>query len=117
MTHSNEQSFSRRNWLGLISTASVGAGLLAQKALGADSSVNSTADNKDLGVRTSNIRDFVAKGDGSTLDPAGGQAGIGACTKDQGGTVLVPPRAFGVGRGEIKSNVPLHSAAQAKLLG
>ncbi len=43
-------------------------------------------DDLSLGARIYNIRDFGAKGDGSTLDTAAVQAAIDACNKDQGGT-------------------------------
>jgi hypothetical protein len=71
----------------------------------------------NLGTRIYNIRDFGAKGDGSTLDTTAVQAAIDACHRDQGGTVLVPGGVFVVGTVEIKSNVTLHVAAGGKLLG
>src|SRR6185295_10874787 len=111
MTHNSP--LSRRRWLGLFSTASVGSGLLARNALGAEPA----ALEKDSGARTCNIRDFGAKGDGTTLDTAAVQAAIDACHKDQGGTVLVPAGVFVIGTVEIKSNVTLHIAADGKLLG
>ncbi|MGC4051307.1 MAG: glycosyl hydrolase family 28-related protein [Paludibaculum sp.] len=46
--------------------------------------------NNTLGAKIYNIRDFGAKGDGTTLDTAAVQAAIDACNRDQGGTVLVP---------------------------
>ncbi len=69
------------------------------------------------GSRTYNIRDYGAKGDGSTLDTAAVQAAIDACTKDQGGAVLVPAGDFLVGTLELKSNVTLHLSAGGRLLG
>jgi polygalacturonase len=107
MTHSTEP-LSRRNWLGIVSTASVGAGLLATSGKAAEPS--SSSDNT-LGARVYNIRDFGAKGDGTTLDTAAVQAAIDACNKDQGGTVLVPAGVFVIGSVELKSNVTLHVAA------
>jgi hypothetical protein len=104
---------SRRNWLGVISTASVGAGLLATTTVKA---ADASSEN-DLGARVYNIRDFGAKGDGTTLDTAAVQAALDACHKDQGGTVLVPAGTFVIGTVEIKSNVTLHIAADGKLLG
>jgi polygalacturonase len=110
----NEQPLSRRNWLGIVSTASVGAGLLATNAKAAEPTAS--PDNS-LGARVYNIRDFGAKGDGTTLDTAALQAALDACHKDHGGTVLVPAGVFVIGTVEIKSNVTLHIAAGGKLLG
>jgi polygalacturonase len=76
-----------------------------------------TPGTTDLGARVYNIRNFGAKGDGATLDTPAVQAAIDACTKDQGGTVLVPAGVFVIGTVEIKSNVTLHIAAQGKLMG
>ncbi|MGB7189666.1 MAG: glycosyl hydrolase family 28-related protein, partial [Acidobacteriaceae bacterium] len=70
-----------------------------------------------LGARVYNIRDFGAKGDGATLDTAALQAAIDSCNRDGGGTVLVPAGTFLIGTTEIKSNVTLHLAASATLLG
>src|SRR3954467_14056044 len=115
MTDSTEP-LSRRNWLGIISTASVGAGLLGSTAKVADTSAAAAPENT-LGTRVYNIRDFGAKGDGQTLDTVALQSAIDACNKDQGGTVLVPAGTFVIGTVEMKSNVTLHIAADGKLLG
>jgi polygalacturonase len=64
-----------------------------------------------------NVRDFGAKGDGVTLDTAAVQAAIDACHRDRGGTIIVPASTFVIGTVELKSNVTLHLAANAKLLG
>lgn len=106
---------SRRNWLGILSTASVGAGLLATASQGAEASPSSPENN--LGTRVYNVRDFGAKGDGQSLDTAAVQAAIDACNKDQGGTVLVPAGTFVIGTVELKSNVTLYISAGGKLLG
>ena len=111
----NEQSLTRRHWLGLVSTASVGAGLLTNTTKAAEPLTPSPENN--LGARVYNIRDFGAKGDGATLDTAALQAAIDACNKDHGGTVLVPAGVFVIGTVEMKSNVTLHIAAGGKLLG
>lgn len=113
MNNSNEP-LSRRNWLGIVSTASVGAGLLVTNAKAAEPS---TSPENNLGARIYNIRDYGAKGDGTTLDTAAVQAAIDACNKDHGGTVLVPAGVFVIGTVEIKSNVTLHISAGGKLLG
>jgi polygalacturonase len=71
----------------------------------------------DLGARVYNIRTFGAKGDGKALDTVALQAAIDACTRDGGGTVLVPAGVFQIGTIELKSNVTLRIAAGGKLLG
>ena len=71
----------------------------------------------NLGARVYNIRDFGAKGDGKALDTTALQSAIDACTRDGGGTVLVPAGIFQIGTTELKSNVTLHIAAGATLLG
>lgn len=104
---------SRRNWLGLASAASLSAGVIeAQSAATAGGTPSATN-----GTRIYNIVDFGAKGDGKALDTQAIQAAIDACTRDQGGTVLVPAGAFVIGTVEMKSNVTLHIVAQGKLLG
>ncbi|TDX02040.1 glycoside hydrolase family 28 protein [Dinghuibacter silviterrae] len=75
------------------------------------------ASDNALGARLYNIRDFGAKGDGTSLDTKALQAAIDACTRDLGGTVLVPAGRFVIGTVELKSNVTLHLAAQATLVG
>src|SRR6266700_877725 len=111
---------SRREWLKQMSVpvvaASVGSGLVGTAISSAQTGRATNHDNT-LGVRIYNIRDYGAKGDGSTLDTGAVQAAIDECTKDQGGTVLVPAGVFVIGTIELKSNVTLHLAAQGKLLG
>lgn len=114
MANSNRE-FSRRNCLGLFSTALVSSGFLAPAP--ATARERSSELDSTFGVRTYNVRDFDAKGDGQTLDTAALQAAIDACNKAQGGTVLIPAGVFVIGTIEMKSNVTLHLAAQAKLLG
>jgi hypothetical protein len=109
----------RRKWLGQLplpaiaamTMGSIGAREMHAQATGAASSAN------DLGARVYNIRDYGAKGNGTTLDTAALQAAIDACTHDGGGTVLVPAGTFQIGTVELKSNVTLHIAASGKLLG
>lgn len=137
----NNERLSRRNWLGLATTASIGSAFLAtpSKVIGAtpkdtpDTGQHHTGKpatgklttgnhdtdqpDKNTGARIYNIRDFGAKGDGQTLDTAAVQAAIDACNKDQGGTVLVPAGVFVIGTIEMKSNVTLHIVAQGTLLG
>ncbi len=112
MTDQTHEPLSRRNWLGIVSTASVGAGLLATNSKAAESSLESS-----LGARVYNIRDFGAKGDGQSLDTAALQSAIDACANEKGGTVLVPAGTFVIGTVQIKSNVTLHVSAGGTLLG
>lgn len=115
MTDLKNRILSRRALMGTAAIASLGSSLVA-KGLGQESSSSATSGH-DLGTRTYNIRDFGAKGDGVSLDTAAVQEAIDACTKDQGGTVLVPAGVFVIGTIEMKSNVTLRIAAQGKLLG
>jgi len=71
----------------------------------------------DLGARVYNVRTYGAKGDGKTLDTAAIQTAIDTCTRERGGTVLIPAGDFVVGTVELKSNVTLHLAAAGRLLG
>jgi hypothetical protein len=112
MTDSRDALFTRRRLIKLAAATSVGTGF-AMRTSAEDSGQGA----RDSGARTYNIRDFGAKGDGVTLDTAALQAAIDACTKDRGGTVLVPAGVFVIGTVEIKSNVTLRIAAQGKLLG
>jgi len=97
-------------------------------SLGATIALRAGADNStpqkvvrtphnEFGTRTYNIRDFGAKGDGKAVDTAALQAAIDACHQEQGGTVLVPAGTFVIGTTELKTNVTLHLAAGATLLG
>jgi hypothetical protein len=63
------------------------------------------------------VVDFGAIGDGTTLNTTSIQAAIDACTQAGGGTVLIPAGDFLTGTIELKDNVELHLAAQARLLG
>jgi hypothetical protein len=110
----------RRQWLGqlpipAIATA-IGVGLAGERGLSAEPA-KAIAPGNDLGARIYNVRAFGAKGNGTTLDTAAVQAAIDACTRDGGGTVLVPAGTFPIGTVELKSNVTLHIAAGGKLLG
>ena len=111
MHDEQSRALTRRQWLGAVSTAV--AVSPAYSAVTERSGPTSAA----KADHSYNIRDFGAKGDGRTLDTAALQAAIDACTRDGGGTVLVPPGTFVIGTTELKSNVTLHLAASATLLG
>jgi len=112
---------SRRKWLGLVSTpaiaASLSGGFAEQSAVAAEGADKSLLPQNLQAAGVHNIRNYGAKGDGNALDTAAVQAAIDACTKDKGGTVLVPAGDFVVGTIELKSNVTLHLAAAGRLLG
>jgi polygalacturonase len=109
----------RRDWLGLVSTASIGAHVTgaASPSPAAPPQTQPRLAAPDLGARVYNVRDHGAKGDGTTLDTAALQAAIDACNRDGGGTVLVPAGTFHIGTVEMKSYVTLHVAAGGTLLG
>jgi polygalacturonase len=117
MTRSEDQALSRRKWLGLTAGASLGTGLLAVTSGASEPAKRAAGADHDLGARTYNIRDFGAKGDGTTLDTAAVQSAINTCNKEQGGIVLVPAGVFVIGTVEMKSNVTLRIVAAGKLLG
>ncbi len=105
-------SISRRACLPLLATPIVATLALADEQL-----IKSNNDDKLLGAKVYNVRDFGAKGDGATLDTSAIQGAIDAANRDQGGTVLIPAGTFVTGTIELKSNVTVHLAAQGKLLG
>ena len=115
-----DSNLSRREWLERLSVpavgVSVGAALSPSPVYAAPDQASASVDALN-GARTYNVRDHGAKGDGKTLDTAALQAAIDACNRDGGGTVLVPAGTFHIGTIELKSNVTLHLAAAATLLG
>lgn len=111
--------WSRRAWLGKLALPAAGAAMVAgllEKADAAEAAPEKVA-AASPGVRFYDIREFGAKGDGSTLDTAAVQKAIDTCTAEGGGTVLVPAGAYVIGTVELKSNVTLHIAASGKLVG
>jgi len=109
---------SRRQCLSRLPAPAIAAalGVFSGGAAQAQAKGGPEAEN-DLGAKTYNIRDYGAKGDGTSLDTGAVQAAIDACARDGGGTVLVPAGVFQIGTVELKSNVTLHIAASGKLLG
>ena len=109
---------SRREWIGKVSVPAVAATLGMGFMNDATAKpVNKTKPDNLEGARVYNIRDFGAKGDGKTLDTKAIQTAIDTCTREHGGTVLVPAGTFVTGTVELKSNVRLYIAAKAILLG
>ncbi|MGH9881471.1 MAG: glycoside hydrolase family 28 protein, partial [Pyrinomonadaceae bacterium] len=115
------RNVSRREWLEQMAlpplAVTLGSTMVGATSAVARRSTSLPADDKSSGVRMYNVRDFGAKGDGTTIDTIAVQSAIDACNKDKGGTVLVPAGDFVVGTLELKSNVTLHLSAQGRLLG
>ncbi|MBN9297673.1 MAG: right-handed parallel beta-helix repeat-containing protein [Filimonas sp.] len=113
----NEESCSRRKWLEKITVpaiAAIGAGMIGSRVSAAPR-WEETGKTGAGGVY--NIRDFGAKGDGTTIDTVAVQAAIDKCAADNGGTVLVPTGTFIIGTIALKTNVNLHLTVQGKLQG
>lgn len=66
---------------------------------------------------TLDVKAFGAKGDGATVDTVAIQKTIDECSRQGGGTVLIPAGQFVSGTVRLKDNVTLRLAAQAELLG
>jgi hypothetical protein len=116
-------TLSKRDLVGRISKAAVAASVgsclvdrTGSAAFLSKAEVPAAAP-EDTGVRVYNVRHYGAKGDGKALDTAAFQAAIDLCTKDKGGTVLVPAGEFLIGSIELKDNVTFHLAPAARLLG
>ncbi|MBI3697614.1 MAG: right-handed parallel beta-helix repeat-containing protein [Acidobacteria bacterium] len=69
-----------------------------------------------LAASNFDVRDFGAKGDGSTKDTAAIQKAIDAAEKQGGGTVTLPPGNYLSGTIHLKSNVTLFLSNGATLL-
>jgi hypothetical protein len=110
-------SLSRRQWLGKITVPAVAAGATLLATNASASPIDEGKEDKLKGARVYNVQDFGAKGDGTTLNTKSIQAAIDKCFAEQGGTVLIPGGDFLSGTLELKSNVTLHIAAAGKLLG
>ena len=64
-----------------------------------------------------NVRDYGAKGDGTTLDTASLNSAIEAGASGGGGRVLIPAGKYLTGTVKLKSNVTLILEAGAELVG
>ncbi len=64
-----------------------------------------------------NIVDFGAKGDSAKINTAAIQEAIDLCSKQGGGTVIVPPGKYLTGSFLMKNNVELHLEMGATLFG
>ncbi|MGA2864043.1 MAG: glycosyl hydrolase family 28-related protein [Verrucomicrobiota bacterium] len=69
------------------------------------------------GQLTFNVRDFGARGDGTTLDTEALNQAIATCAQAGGGQVLLPPGRYLSGTVHLRSQVTLFLAAGATLLG
>jgi hypothetical protein len=111
---------SRREWLGKLALPAagvvVGAGLLGGKATAA-LPANAVKGMNDSRARNYNLRDYGAKGDGTTLDTAAFNTAIATCAAAGGGQVLVPPGLYLTGTIRLKSNITLLLEAGAEIRG
>jgi Glycosyl hydrolases family 28 len=69
------------------------------------------------GIKIYNITSFGAVGDGITLNTNAIQSAIDMCSKDSGGTVLVPSGNFVTGTLQLKDNVTLEVSTTGRILG
>jgi len=106
---------SRRDWVGRMTGAALGVPLAAGISTGPAGGAEGP--KRGEGTAIFSVRDYGAKGDGETPDTAAFQAAVDACANDRGGTVVVPAGTFLLGSVELRSNVTLHLAPQAHLLG
>lgn len=120
MNTSVNLSLSRREWLERMSgpalVASLGA-VAGASAGQAQVPATGGGDDRLLGARVYDVRAFGAKGDGATIDTVAVQAAIDTCSREKGGTVLVPAGDFVIGTIDLKSDVTLHLATKGRLLG
>lgn len=115
------ENVSRRQWFERMAVPAItlaGAGLIGIPATATAAPTGAIPEeDRPAGTAIYNVKDFGAKGDGQTLDTAAIQAAIDACSKEQGGTVVIPAGEFICGTIEIKSGVTLHIATSGRLLG
>jgi polygalacturonase len=64
-----------------------------------------------------NVRNYGAKGNGTTMDTKAIQSAINACEQKGGGTVLLPPGTYLSAPIMLKSNITFHLDKGATLLG
>ena len=111
-----QSSLSRREWFSRAATPALAAPLVYPFIVGAGLPAHS-ADLSNAKLAIFDIRDYGAVGDGVKLNTTQIQAAIDAANAAKGGTVLVPSGTFMCGTIELKSNVTLHLATNARLLG
>lgn len=114
---SDNEPISRRQWLerlALPAMATAGAAVFSENI---SASPPGHGYDKLTRVDTYDIRDYGAVGDGKTLNTKSIQSAIDDCHASKGGIVIIPTGEFLCGTIELKSNITLHLAAAAKLLG
>jgi len=115
MKTGNDAVISRRRWLGAAATAA-SVGSSCSPAQPSPTTTNLLVITIP-GARTYNVRDFEPGAMGPRSTPRRCKRATDTCPSDRGGTVLVSSGTYVIGTNELKSNVTLHLAASATLLG
>lgn len=113
----HSDAFSRRLLIGVAAGQGLASAATARGSALA-SQVRAAGPRADVGaLGIYDVRDYGANGNGKSLDTVAVQAAIDACNRNHGGVVLIPPGDFVIGTVQLKSNVTLHLAPGARLLG
>lgn len=97
-------------WLGLAA-----AGIASLSVI--DAGGAEPAASEKVSVRSYNIHDFGAKGDGTTKDTGAFQAALDACAVNGGGEVVVPSGKFLIGSVQMGRSTLLRLEAGSVILG
>jgi len=109
--------FARRNFL-KASLATLPALALAPEALASVQKKQSTSASQPRRPQVSlNVRDFGAKGDGTSVDTAAFQTALDRCAALGGGEVLVPAGDYLIGAIQLRSRTTLRLSEGAILRG
>jgi hypothetical protein len=114
MSRNAQSSLSRREWLYRAAAPALAVPLVAPFLMSAAPYQSDPVFTK---LAIFDIREYGAVGDGARLNTKEIQSAIDAANAAQGGIVLVPAGTFVCGTIELKSNVTLHLATNARLLG
>src|SRR5580704_920724 len=111
-----DRSLARRRFLQGL-TAVPAAALLESTALAQKPRDSTMAAQPPTPKVSLNVRDFGAKGDGSTVDTGAFQTTFDRCAALGGGEVLVPAGDYPIGGIQLRSNTTLRLDAAATLRG